>query len=1123
MRGIMGLSVVLLLLMPCAATSDAAESMAERILAHSGVHGGLIVHLNCGDGQLTATMGAEDHYVVQGLEADREQVEQARRHVRKSGAYGRVSIRHWNGGDRLPYADHLVNLLVVSGDSPVDRAELLRVLCPGGAAVFLNDDEGRITEDRLVKPWPAEIDQWTHYLRGPDNNAVAQDTIVGPPRHLQWRCGPLWMRSHDHLSSFSAMVSAGGRVFYIVDEAPVASVAFPSQWRLVARDAFSGVKLWTRNIPTWESRFRGFRSGPPELARRLVAIDDRVYVTLGYGQPISVLDAASGQTAQVFETTVGAEEILVEGGTLYAVLGGEQGGDAADRAQRRGDAVVASRSVVAACAETGRVLWTVTGDRAGYVMPTTLAVADGGVFFQNANDVVCLDAQSGEERWRSARPIIRRRPTWLAPTLVVQDGVVLSADRNASWIQTVGLVDQQAVEPDRVEWDEDSREAYRPFTEAKLGRPRALQEMTGTLDAFCAQTGKRLWSGPVSETFNAPPDVLVSDGLVWTSRIVCASQPGITEGRNLRTGEVEFTRSPDQEFYTVGMGHGRCHRSFGTSSYLITGRAGIEFVDLESGEGIANHWLRGACQFGFMPANGLLYVPPHPCACYIEAKINAMNAMAPARDDAPPLAAGQLQNEWVQGPAFDDVPEVESSPADWPTYRQDAARSGRATSAVPPELKTLWQVSLDGPLSSPVVADGRLFVASVDAHTVSAFEAVTGQPSWIFTAGGRVDSPPTIWRGKVLFGSADGSVYCLRASDGQLVWRFQAAPENRQIVNMDQLESAWPVHGNVLVQDGAVYFVAGRSSYVDGGMHLYGLDAKTGERIFHRHLFDFDPQTQSEARKQIRGTGGLPGVLPDILSSDGDSLFMRHQRYDLMGQEQPTDVPHLYSAVGFLDDEWWNRTYWIFGTETGSGFGGWARPGRRAPAGRLLVRDGADIYGFGRNVYQPHGPGGGSHVGLGGIHYELFATRIEDRGHSPQWTTRLPFWVRGMVLDSQRRLFVAGPPVEQYVSTGPIEDVSDPDVVGRDQLGPWYGEYYLSVRSPEEALAAYLGKRGAKLWVVSGDDGERMAEFALDSPPVFDGMIAAAGRLYITTEDGQILCLGDNGRRKGDRHQIWER
>ena len=74
------------------------------------------------------------------------------------------------------------------------------------------------------------------------------------------------------------------------------------------------------------------------------------------------------------------------------------------------------------------------------------------------------------------------------------------------------------------------------------------------------------------------------------------------------------------------------------------------------------------------------------------------------------------------------------------------------------------------------MADGKLFVSSVNAHTVYALEAGSGKQLWSFTAGGRVDSPPTIWQGRVLFGSADGHVYQLRAGDGALVWRFRAAP-----------------------------------------------------------------------------------------------------------------------------------------------------------------------------------------------------------------------------------------------------------------------------------------------------------------------------------------------------------
>ena len=62
----------------------------------------------------------------------------------------------------------------------------------------------------------------------------------------------------------------------------------------------------------------------------------------------------------------------------------------------------------------------------------------------------------------------------------------------------------------------------------------------------------------------------------------------------------------------------------------------------------------------------------------------------------------------------------------------------------------------------------------------------------------------------LLFGCADGYIYCLTADDGRLVWRFRAAPEDRQMVAFEQVESVWPVHGAVLVRDDVAYVTAGR-------------------------------------------------------------------------------------------------------------------------------------------------------------------------------------------------------------------------------------------------------------------------------------------------------------------------
>jgi len=225
------------------------ERAARRILEATGVKGGLVVHVGCGEGKLTAALRAGPAYLVQGLDTNPANVAAARKRFAAMGIRdGSVTAIQFDGR-HLPYADQTVNLLVAEDPGQLPAEEIMRVLVPGGVAHLRK--EGQWT--KAVRRRPKEMDDWTHFLHGPDNNAVSRDTRVGFPHHIQWVGWPRHSRDHELATSMHTMVSAGGRLFYVMDEAPRALAYYlPSRWFLVCRDAFNGVVLWKRPIPRWQ-------------------------------------------------------------------------------------------------------------------------------------------------------------------------------------------------------------------------------------------------------------------------------------------------------------------------------------------------------------------------------------------------------------------------------------------------------------------------------------------------------------------------------------------------------------------------------------------------------------------------------------------------------------------------------------------------------------------------------------------------------------------------------------------------------------------------------------------------------------------------------------------------------
>ena len=1058
------------------ADDKAAESLASKILSDTGVRGGLIVHVGCGDpasAGLTTALRANDRFLVHGLDRDPANIKKARARIRAKKLCGKVSVELWRG-DRLPYVDNLVNLLVADSAAGVPMDEILRVVAPGGVAYLRKGGQWTKT----VKPRPEDTDEWTHFLHDASGNAVAADTRVGPPRHMQWLAEPDWCRYHHTLASISALVSARDRIFYILDEGPAGSMNVPARWFVAGRDAYNGVLLWKRPIASWSWYRRGFRSGPVQLPRTLVADDRCVYLPLGLDAPVTALNPATGETVRTYPGTERTEEIVLHDGVLLVVTGSpvaEQAVRPPKKARRKKGKKKAKKQaekeplfdnekiIHAIQADTGKALWQWSEAGSGTLMPLTLAAAGERVFFQDGDSIACLNLKTGKELWRSAptdggRGRAFRGPGWSVVTLVVHGDVVLWANGKQ-------------------------------------------------LSALSAKTGDLLWHCDCKPGFKSPTDVLVAACLVWLG-------PDFSEGRDPRTGEVKKTNDLIARIQSAGHHH-RCYRNKATERYILAGKRGIELLDLVADNHSRNNWVRGLCQYGIMPCNGLLYAPSHACGCYMEAKLYGFWALSAATEPAPQDTASA--DRLIRGPAYGGAPQSQAAapqPSDWPTYRHDPRRSGSTPVEMPAQLKPVWTADIGGRLSAPVVAEGIAVVSAVDVHRVVALDARDGKTRWTFTAGGRVDSPPTIHQGLVLFGCTDGWVYCLRGTDGKEAWRFRAASGERCTVACDQIESVWPVHGSVLVDNGVAYVAAGRSSYLDGGIRVYGLNPKTGEmlheaRICSEHPKPGAPPTEEQSKIASKDivqntvdykTLTAPdrsdsfsmagGATTDVLVSDGTSVYLRQVRFNRDLERQEQGGRHLFSTTRLLDGEEVHRSHWMLGTADFSRIPvaySWivnplrSRWGVRpaVPYGVLLAFDSQTAWGVrrwrGYTLYaHANTPFSADETPL--PDFRPSGKGKDEGGPTWQWSETLALRPRAMV-HAGKRLFLGGAP---------------------------------TVTKAPESFPAFEGERNGLLWVVSAEDGKKLTECRLDSPPVWDGMAAANGRLYIAARDGRVVCLGDN-------------
>ena len=300
------------------------------------------------------------------------------------------------------------------------------------------------------------------------------------------------------------------------------------------------------------------------------------------------------------------------------------------------------------------------------------------------------------------------------------------------------------------------------------------------------------------------------------------------------------------------------------------------------------------------------------------------------------------------------------------------------------------------------------------------------------------------------------------------------AQESRMTV-FDQLESPWPVPGSVLEHEGKCWFAAGRSSYLDGGIRLFALDFATGKVAREQTIYSADAKTG----KMPLETEGMKmaGLLNDIPAAVGGDVFMRQM---CMTSSDIHEKGHLFSTAGYLDPSWFNRTAWGIGKARTSGL-------------MVLGKDaacGVESYGAHNAESAVRAGGGNSVFTPGKSAYRLVCFSLSEKAPAQ------PAAKRGKARPKSASQAIAwqqtiGIRVTAMVRAGEVIFVAgSPDIV-----------------DPHDPQGAWEGRKGGLLAAVSAADGKTLAQLQLPSPPVWDGMAAAKGKLYVAMEEGAVACL----------------
>lgn len=698
---------------------------------------------------------------------DPELVNAARQAAEESGLLGERVFVQLGSSERIHLGNNVADRVVIAGtDNATPEDEILRALRPKGI--------GFVGDQRIVKPVPEGVDEWSHPYHGPDNNPQSDDQFVKGEFQTQFIGYPKFSPMPEQT------VIAGGRIYKAMGH--IAHKANQNEMlnTLLCINAYNGTILWKRPL------------SPGFMLHRntMVATEDALY--LGDHEACKIIDGETGEIREQITVDKSISDgpvwkwMATRQGILYALVGNPEVKVETEKAIRRG---------------LGHWPWGMW-DGHDYNDPRTS--------FGFGRTLVAIDLNTKERLWHY------RDPDFLDARAVCMNDSQIFCYCPGEFLAAIDLYTGKLL------WKNKDKD----LLDAIGDNERAQHYITGyatTCYMKCsndylffagpqrsrmvvasAEDGKLAWTHPTGNL-----QLVLRDDGIW------AAGPQKSENGmkfDYASGDVLAT-FPARRACTraTGCADSIFYRANGGTVRVLTDSNTAQHIDP----------MRPPCQDGVLIAGGHLYWGPWMCGCQLSLYGNI--GLRPQI----PIVANEDSTRLIVGDNYQQVEAVEENPQDWSVYRGNNSRTDVATRRIPEGLELKWTADICENVlpTAPVVAAGKTFVAD-RSGVVRAFDE-KGQLAWKAYTGGPIYYPPTVSNSRVFVGSADGRVYAFAASDGRFLWSFRVGPKDYWIPVYDRLVSAWPVSGGVVVQEDTVYAAAGITHY--DGTHVVALDATSGE------------------------------------------------------------------------------------------------------------------------------------------------------------------------------------------------------------------------------------------------------------------------------------------------------